>query len=145
MLFFVYLIGLVITPMSGPWIHQIGHNRVVPLAICCSIAGVLLTLSGPFILVIAGLALCCSGVFVCQAASSGYVGLCAKRSRSAATGLYVTFYYLGGCAGSTIPGIIWKDAGWAGCVAMIACVQLAAGAISFFLWKPVASIASPAT
>jgi predicted MFS family arabinose efflux permease len=137
MLFFVYLIGLVITPMSGPWIQRIGHNRVVPLAIGCSISGVLLTLSGPFILVIAGLALCCSGVFVCQAASSGYVGLCAKRSRSAATGLYVTFYYLGGCVGSTIPGIIWKDVGWAGCVAMIVCVQLVAGAISFFLWKPV--------
>ena len=138
MLFLVYLIGLVITPMSGPWIHKIGHNRVVPLAIFCSIAGVLLTLAGPFILVIAGLALCCSGVFVCQAASSGYVGLSAKSSRSAATGLYVTFYYLGGCAGSTIPGIIWKDAGWTGCVIMIVCVQLVAGAISFFFWKPVA-------
>lgn len=137
MLFFVYLLGLVITPMSGSLIQRIGHNRVVPLAVALSIAGVLLTLSGPLVLVIAGLAFCCSGVFVSQAAASSYVGLAAHRARSAATGLYVTFYYLGGSVGAVVPGLVWDKAGWAGCVMLIVAVQITAGLISFFFWKPV--------
>jgi len=135
MLFFVYLLGLVITPLSGSLIQKLGHNRAMPLAVAFSSAGVLLTLAGPLWLVIAGLALCSSGVFVCQTASSGYVGLAADRARSAAAGLYVTFYYLGGSAGAALTGSVWQLASWSGCVALIVGVQALAGAIAFFFWK----------
>ena len=145
MLFFVYLLGLVITPMSGTLVHKIGYNRVVPLAVALSIAGVLLTLSGPLLLVIAGLAFCCSGVFVSQAAASSYVGLAARRARSAATGLYVTFYYLGGSVGAVVPGLIWDKAGWTGCALLVVAVQIAAALISFFFWKPVGDAAADAS
>jgi predicted MFS family arabinose efflux permease len=135
MLFCVYLLGLLITPASGSWIQKIGHHRAVPLAVALSSAGVLLTLGGPLWLVILGLAVCSSGVFVCQAAASAYVGLAADRARSSAAGLYVTFYYLGGSAGAFVPGYIWSRAGWPGCVALIVGVQVLAGTIAFFFWK----------
>jgi MFS transporter, YNFM family, putative membrane transport protein len=135
MLFFVYLLGLVITPMSGSWIQRLGHHRMVPVAVAFSSLGVLLTLSGPIWLIVLGLALCSSGVFVCQAASSGYVGLAADRARSAAAGLYVTFYYLGGSAGAVLPGYIWSIAGWSGCIALIVAVQIFAGTIALLFWK----------
>jgi predicted MFS family arabinose efflux permease len=135
MLFFVYLLGLVVTPMAGTLIQKIGHNRAMPLAVAFSSVGVLLTLSRPLWLVIVGLALCSSGVFACQAASSSYVGLAADRARSAAAGLYITFYYLGGSVGATLPGLIWNAAGWPGCVALVVAVQVLAGTIAFFFWR----------
>ncbi len=141
MLFFVYLLGLVITPASGSLIQKIGHNRAVPLAVGVSSIGVLLTLAGPLWLIIVGLAICSSGVFVCQAAASAYVGLAADRARSSAAGLYVTFYYLGGSAGAVVPGYVWSRAGWPGCIALIVVVQLVAGTIAFVFWKPPAAIA----
>lgn len=145
MLFFVYLLGIVITPSSGALIARIGHRAALPLAISFSAAGVLLTLAGPLWLVILGLALCSAGVFVCQAAASGYVGLAADRARSSASGLYVTFYYLGGSAGAVLPGSLWASSGWTGCVLLVLAVQVAAGAIAFAFWKPADEGASLAT
>jgi MFS transporter, YNFM family, putative membrane transport protein len=135
MLFFVYLLGLVITPASGSLIQRIGHYRALPLAISFSCAGVLLTLAGPLWLVILGLAACSSGVFVSQTAASGYVGIAADRARSVAAGLYVTFYYIGGSVGAILPGKIWSLAGWPGCVALIVAVQVIAGTVAYFFWK----------
>ncbi len=135
MLFFVYLLGLVITPMSGAWIQRLGHHRMVPLAVAVSSLGVLLTLSPSIWVVVLGLALCSSGVFVCQTAASGYVGLAAPRARSAAAGLYVTFYYLGGSAGAAAPSYIWKIAGWPGCIALIVAVQVFAATIALVFWR----------
>jgi MFS transporter, YNFM family, putative membrane transport protein len=136
MLFFVYLFGLFITPASGSLIGKIGHHRALPLAIAFSCAGVLLTLAGPLWLVILGLAACSSGVFVSQAAASGYVGVAADRARSVAAGLYVTFYYVGGSVGAVLPGLIWSLAGWPGCVALVVAVQVLAGTVAFVFWKP---------
>jgi MFS transporter, YNFM family, putative membrane transport protein len=136
MLFFVYLLGLVVTPSSGALVGRIGHRAALPLAIAFSAGGVLLTLAGPLWLVILGLALCSAGVFVCQSAASGYVGIAADRARSAAAGLYVTFYYLGGSVGAVLPGRIWASAGWGGCVALVLGVQVLAGTIAFAFWRP---------
>ncbi|MGO8695753.1 MAG: MFS transporter [Rectinemataceae bacterium] len=135
MIFFVYLLGLVITPLSGSWIQALEHRRALPLALAFSAAGVLLTLSEPLWLVIAGLALCSSGVFVCQAAASSYVGLAADRARSAAAGLYVTFYYVGGSVGAAVLGLVWGAARWPGCVALIVVVQAFAAAVAILFWK----------
>ena len=55
--------------------------------------------------------------------------------RSSAAGLYVAFYYLGGCFGSVLPGIFWKQAGWTGCVALIVAMQAVTAAVAYKLWK----------
>jgi predicted MFS family arabinose efflux permease len=86
-------------------------------------------------LVIAGLALCASGAFACQSAASSYVGYAAGEARSSATGLYVSLYYLGGCAGSIVPGLFWQHTGWSGCVALIVVMQLLTATVAFTLWK----------
>jgi len=44
---------------------------------------------------------------VCQSAASSFAGKAAGHARSSATGLYVTFYYTGGSAGSTLTGLFW--------------------------------------
>src|SRR6516225_12228787 len=54
-LFFVYLIGLVVTPAAGYLITRVGLRAGIGGAICCSIAGVLLTLVHSLPVVILGL------------------------------------------------------------------------------------------
>jgi YNFM family putative membrane transporter len=135
MLFFVYLLGLFITPGSGRIIQRIGYRKALLLALMLSALGVGATLLGPIWLIVAGLALCSSGVFICQAAASGYAGVAADFARSAAAGLYVTFYYLGGSVGAALPGIIWERAGWTGCALLVLGVQFVAGSIAFLFWR----------
>jgi predicted MFS family arabinose efflux permease len=134
-LFFVYLLGLFVTPASGHWIHKLGSRKALTIAVAMSTVGVLLTLASPLWLIVVGLALCSSGVFVCQTAASSFVGRAADRARSAAAGLYVTFYYIGGSAGAVLPGDIWSHAGWPGCVALIVAVQVIAGSIAWRFWR----------
>ena len=52
-------------------------------------------------MVLAGLAVCCTGVFTAQTAASSFIGVAAKQNRALAVGLYVTFYYVGGSVGAT--------------------------------------------
>jgi len=133
--FTVYLIGAVITPVSGIILDRIGYRRTLRIAVGVIIAGLLLTMIRSLPAVILGLTMASTGVFACQAAASSYVGKAAGRARSSAAGLYVAFYYFGGCLGSILPGFIWHKAGWAGCVALILLMQTAILLIANASWK----------
>lgn len=130
-IFFVYLLGVVITPQSGRLLDRFGFGRVALLYCGMMIAGLLLTLPKSLPLVITGLALFSSGVFVAQAAASVQTGTIAGRARSSAAGLYVTFYYLGGTIASVATDIFWQWRRWPGCVALLAITSL----ISFWLGR----------
>jgi fucose permease len=86
-------------------------------------------------MIIAGLALCCTGVFIAQSTASSYVGKVAKGARAAAVGLYVTFYYLGGSAGAVLPGALWAWGGWGACVGLIMGVQMLTVCIAWIFWR----------
>ncbi len=122
-IFVVYLIGAVITPPAGHLMDRIGHRKALMLAVGISALGMMLTLVHSVPVIIAGLALEASGVFACQSASASHVGRAAHDARSSAAGLYISFYYLGGFAGSILPGLLWTHAGWLGCVVVMLCMQ----------------------
>jgi MFS family permease len=134
-IFGVFLIGAVITPVAGHILDRIGHRRTLLGAVGISVAGMLLTMIQNVPTVIAGLTLESLGVFVCQSASASYVGRAAAGGLSSAAGIYVAFYYLGGCMGSILPGFIWKQAGWFGCVTVIIFMQFVALLIAGKLWR----------
>jgi MFS transporter, YNFM family, putative membrane transport protein len=134
-IFLVYLVGSVITPYSGKALDRIGCRRGVVLAAGLAALGMLLTLIQWLPAVILGLTLAASGAFACQSAASSNVGKSASKARSAATGLYVAFYYFGGFVGSALPGFFWHHAGWAGCVAIIIAMQSITAFIAQRLWK----------
>ncbi len=117
--FFVYLLGAVITPQSGRFLDRFGFRHTTVLYCVMMIAGLLLSLVKSLPMVIVGLAIFSSGVFVAQAAATVQTGAIAGRARSSAAGLYVTFYYLGGAAGATLTGWFWRWAAWPGCVAIL--------------------------
>jgi predicted MFS family arabinose efflux permease len=135
-IFFVYLVGAVLTPLFGRYIDRYGHRRGIVAGSALSIAGALITLGGSLWMVLAGLAVCCTGVFTAQTAASSFIGVAAQTNRALAVGLYVTFYYIGGSVGSTAPGWIWHAAGWTGCVGLVIFMQAMLMLIARFGWQP---------
>ena len=134
-IFAVYLIGAVITPLAGKWSNRRPGWKILSAALAVSMAGVLLTLSHALWLVIVGVTLCSSGVFVCQIITNRSIGAVAGTSRASAVGLYVTFYYCGGFVGSVVPGFLWELGGWPACAAFIALVLLAALLFALRVWR----------
>src|SRR5579872_488326 len=143
-LFLVYLLGAVVTPRAGKWIDRRGHRFALVTAFLGATVGIALTLIHSVPMIVLGLALCCTGVFVANSAGSSYVGTAAREDRAAAVGLYVTFYYQGGTAGSAVPGHFWAAGGWSACVALIIAVQLLTIAVAVLYWRPAAKLAGPA-
>ncbi len=134
-LFVVYLVGIVITPFGGQWIDRYGHRTGLAMAMALGAAGALLTLAPRLAAIVAGLALCSTGVFIAQAATSSYIGAVTTRDRALAVGLYSTFYYAGGSVGGAAPSALWSKGGWAACVALIVLVQCVGMVISLTQWS----------
>jgi len=124
-IFFVYLLGVVVTPFSGKFLDHFGFRPTAFLYCAMMIVGLLLTLVRSLPVVIAGLAVFSSGVFIAQAAATVQTGAIAGRARSSAAGLYVTVYYLGGAAGATATDWFWHRWGWPGCASFLACGAVA--------------------
>lgn len=129
-IYVVYLAGAITTPFAGRRIATSGYPRMLLLSTLLCSAGAMLTLMPRLWIVIIGLAVCSSGVFVAQSSATSFVGAAAERNRALALGLYVTFYYVGGSFGGTAPGWLWNAFGWRGCVALVVAVQIAIAAAS---------------
>jgi predicted MFS family arabinose efflux permease len=135
-LFMVYLVGLAVTPIGGVWISRVGSRTALIAAVMVGISGVLLTLVPNLLMILLGLVLCSSGVFICQSASTTYIQRVAHSGgRASAAGLYVMFYYIGGSVAGVLPGMLWRYGQWKACVALIVFVQLATVAIAGGIWK----------
>jgi predicted MFS family arabinose efflux permease len=134
-LFVVYLVGAVVTPFGGRWIDRYGHRAGLASAMAIGAAGALFTLAPWLPLIVAGLALCSTGVFIAQAATSSYIGAVTTRDRALAVGLYSTFYYAGGSVGGAAPSALWSRGGWPACVALIVIVQCVGVSIALTQWS----------
>ncbi len=135
-IFFVYFLGVIITPLSGHFLDRQGFRRTSVLYTVMMVVGLLLTLIPSLTADIAGLALFSSGVFIAQAATTVQTGTIAGRARSSAAGLYVTFYYFGGALGAWVTGWFWLWAGWKGCVAILTVASLVSLAMAFLSSRP---------
>lgn len=134
MIFLVYLLGTIAAPLGGKVIARIGAVRGLAGAVGLVCAGLLLTQLAALAAVVAGLAVMVAGIFICQTASISMVSATAKTSRSAAMGLYVTAYYLGGSLGAVAPAPAWHAFGWPGPVAMVIAVALGGLALAARWW-----------
>jgi MFS transporter, YNFM family, putative membrane transport protein len=143
LLFVVYLVGAIVTPIAGKLIDRRGHRFALVMAFCGGAAGIALTLIHSLPVIVFGLALCCTSVFIANSSGSSYVGSAAQQDRAAAVGLYVTFYYLGGSAGAALLGPFWSLGGWPACVAVIVAAQLLTISLALAFWQPVPKMAGP--
>jgi predicted MFS family arabinose efflux permease len=135
LLFCTYLFGAAVTPPCGRIIDRRGPRAALFVAMGAGVAGMVLTLLPSLLLIVAGLALCCSAVFVAQAASTSFIGVAAERNKALAVGLYATCYYVGGSLGAELPGLLWRWGGWTTCVALVILVQLLIVLVAGLGWR----------
>ena len=122
--FFVYLLGAAVTPLTGRFVHRFGRRSFMIANCALWAGGILLTLIPSLPAIVGGLAICAVCGLISQAISTGYVTLTAQEGRSSAVGLYVTIFYTGGSLGALLAALAWEQAGWPACVALV-CVMLA--------------------
>jgi MFS family permease len=135
-LFFVYLVGLLVTPLAGYLITRTGLRAGIAAAMLLSMLGVVLTLAPSLPIIILGLALMSSGVFIAQTSSQSFLRIATPpESRVTGAGLYMTCYYLGGTAAGVVPAIFWSIGKWPACVAFILCAQSLALTIALIGWR----------
>ena len=136
LLFVVYLVGLVATPLAGALLPRVGLRAGITGSILLSLAGVLLTLVHSLPVVVAGLALCCTGVFISQSCATSFLREAApESSRASAVGMYVACYYIGGTVAGVAPSLVWKLGGWTACAAMVAIIDVVSIVIARRGWS----------
>ena len=138
-IFAIYLVGLAVTPLGGYLVTRIGMRRGILLAIVLCAAGAAITLSQwLWIVILPGLGLVCSGVFIAQSTAASYLRVAAPPGgRVSAAGLYLACYYIGGTVGGVAPGWVWRIARWPGCVGLDEVVLLAMFLIAWIGWRNV--------
>ena len=134
-LFAVYLVGAVVTPIAGRQIDMRGHRAGLASGVAIGTLGSLLTLIPVLPVIIVGLTLVSTGVFIAQATASSYIGAVTSENRGLAVGLYSTFYYVGGSLGGVLPAVVWTRAGWIGCVFLVMAVQALTLLIALRSWR----------
>ena len=134
-IFVTYLAGAAITPLTGRMTLRFGHRLLLLGVIAAWACGTALTLVPAITAIVAGLMICATCGMLCQTLSTSYVTAFAREGRSAAVGLYVTAFYVGGSMGAFLPGLAWKAAGWPACVAMVIAMLAAMGLIAARAYK----------
>jgi predicted MFS family arabinose efflux permease len=133
-IFLVYLAGSMLTPWTGFAVARLGRRNFVLSVLAVWIGGLLVMLIPSIPVIIAGLVVCATCGFLCQASTTSYVAISAQGGTSSAVGLYVLFFYIGGSFGASLPGLSWETAGWPAAVAMVVAMVAIMGAVVARTW-----------
>lgn len=134
-LFVVFLVGAAVVPLAGRVVDARGYRSTIVGGMVVGAIGSLLTLLPTLPLVVAGLALIGTSVFIGQATASSYIGTVTSQDRGLAVGLYSTAYYIGGSLGGTLPSLFWTRGGWPACIALVLVVQATTVAMVLGFWR----------
>lgn len=140
LVYLVFLPAMLTTPFAGAAAARFGVRRTFILSLGLALIGLAMLLSSWLPLILAGLAIVGVGTFFAQATATGFVGRAAKSDRAAASGLYLSSYYLGGLAGAAIVGKIFEAWGWPASVITIGGALLLAALLALTLKRSTAEI-----
>lgn len=124
--YLVFLPAMVTTPMAGRVAARFGAKGTMAIAFGLCLAALPLLALPLLAPVLLGLAMMGVGTFLAQAAATGYVGRTAASDRAAASGLYLSSYYLGGLAGAFVLGQVHAAAGWGATLVVLGAALLLA-------------------
>ncbi len=133
--FAVYLVGVLVTPLAGRHFKRLGFMKALLWALSLSASGLLMTLVPSLPVIVVGLTVCSSGVFLCQSATISAIAKNVTEGRSLATGIYYMSYYAGGAVGAWGAGLAFEGWGWHGSVLSITAVQALAASIVAMVWR----------
>jgi MFS transporter, YNFM family, putative membrane transport protein len=135
--YLVYAAGVVASPVAGRLVQRVPPRAVMAAGLTAGALGAALTLSGPLPVVVAGLVVFVGGAYTAQAVAPSFVNASARTAKGGANALYLTFYYVGGTFGSSLPGLAWQRWRWPGVVgACVASLAAALAADAFLCGRP---------
>lgn len=119
-IYLVFLPSILTTPFAGRLIERMGPRAALWSSLGLAAVGLPLLLVPALTAVLTGMVLVAVGTFAAQALATGLVSRAAPANRSAASGLYLASYFLGGLVGTAVLGQLFDRFGWPACVAGIA-------------------------
>ena len=111
-IFVVYLFGSAAALYLGRAIARLGRRNFVLLVLAVWICGMLLSLVPSVPVIVVSLTIASTCGILTQASSTSFVAISTKTGTSAAVGLYVTSFYIGGTFGGWLPGLAYEAGGW---------------------------------
>jgi YNFM family putative membrane transporter len=114
LIFIVYLVGIFASAWIGARADRVGRERMLLMMTGLMLCGIGLTLVGPLVLVIVGIATITFGFFGGHSVASSWVGLQADHAKAQAAALYLFFYYMGSSVAGAIGGFFWGAWRWTG-------------------------------
>jgi predicted MFS family arabinose efflux permease len=125
----VFLPSMVTTPLAGRLVGHVGVRNAAWLGLLVALIGLPLLVVPNLNAVLVGMVLVGVGTFFTQAVATGFVGRAATGDRAAASGLYLSSYYLGGLVGAGILGQVFDRFGWSACVVGVGLSLISAGIV----------------
>lgn len=135
LVFAVFLVPVATTQLAARVSARAGRVRVFIASGVTGVLGLALMLIPAVPAVVVGLACSCIAVFAGQAAATGYLTERIGRHRSAAIGLYLTAYYLGGSLGGVALAPLFGDAGWVAVVLVMIAVAAGTTSAGALAWR----------
>lgn len=128
-IFVVYLVGIFASAWIGARADRVGRRRMLSLMAALMLLGVALTIAGPLLLVVVGIATVTFGFFGGHSVASSWVGLEARHAKAQAAALYLFFYYVGSSVAGAVGGVFWGRWRWLGVVGFVVAMLVVALAI----------------
>jgi predicted MFS family arabinose efflux permease len=118
-IYFVFLPSILTTPLAGAVARRLGVRNAMLASLAVAAIGLPMMMSSHLAPVLSGMVLVAAGTFFAQALATGFVSRTAKYDRSAASGMYLATYFVGGLIGTAVLGQIFDHLGWAATLAGI--------------------------
>ena len=134
-IFVVYLLGAAASLWLGRAIAWLGRRNFVLVVLVTWAGGLLLSLIPSVLAIVLTLVFASVCGILTQASSTSFVAMTAKTGTSAAVGLYVTSFYIGGTFGGWLPGLAYEAGGWPWSLALVLGMLCIMAAIVAKFWK----------
>ena len=133
--FVVYLFGSVAALYLGRAIAWLGRRDFVLCVLGVWACGMLVSLVPSVTAIVISLIIASTCGILTQASSTSFVAITAKTGTSAAVGLYVTSFYIGGTFGGWLPGLAYEAGGWPWSLALVLGMLSIMAAIVAAFWS----------
>ncbi len=134
-MFVVYLAGSVAALWLGRAIAWLGRRNFVLCVLGVWACGMLVSLIPSVVAIVFSLVIASTCGILTQASSTSFVAITAKTGTSAAVGLYVTSFYIGGTFGGWLPALAYEAGGWPYSLALVIGMLAIMAAIVATGWK----------
>jgi predicted MFS family arabinose efflux permease len=134
-IFAVYLAGSAASLWLGRAIAWLGRRTFVLCVLAVWAAGMLASLLPSVPAIVFALVIASTCGMLTQASSTSFVAITAKTGTSAAVGLYVTSFYVGGTFGGFLPALAYETGGWPYSLALVLGMLAIMALIVTRFWK----------